>query len=756
MIKFVLMKTSLAYFFFLLIAVSAFSQTDTKFWFAVPEVTSRHADRPVKLHVSAFDVQTKVTISIPSNELVDPLVFIVSENETYSIDIIDEFVELGLLENNTPNIVVNKGLLIESEQLISVYYEVLGTGTYGVVNTDIFTLKGSNSLGTEFFTPFQTSFDNFHFGNSPDAWSSIDVVATEDNTSLTITPVTDVYAVSGDILAYTPITITLNRGQTYSVRNASQLAENSLSGSHLVSNKPIAVTVKDDSVLDETRTSYDLVGDQLVPVRMLGTEYVTGGGFIYIVAIDDNTELTITYNNDLGEESVISSFVDKGETFSVTTLTDKPEDNPFQITSSAAVNVFVMKSLGKEYGGAIIPTVTCTGSRRVSLANTAEETLIFEVVTKVGNEAGFVINKEPFVFDNSDIIDGWFYGFMFLDPADYPLYEAIVVENTSGDFHLGVMNGGYDTGLRFGYFSDFGTLELGSDRAICEGDSAILNAGVGGDTYLWSQIGNPAFTSDQQIIVVKKTGEYVVDVKKGLCESSDTIVVTVNPNVTPIDLGTENKFCEGDSIILSAPSDATIYLWQDGSTNSTFVVKQTDDYSLSIANEFGCSDTSSISITEFFYPVLEIPAEVTICESDVYTVTLDPGYDSYKWYEENILIDETVSSYTFTEEGLYSVAVSNYCGYDSTSFNLEFWHIEIPNVITPNNDGKNDQFFITGIEQGVWGVSIYNRWGEAIYENESFQNDWITTKEEGTYFYYLTHDDDCNEFKGWLYIIGDN
>lgn len=730
-----------------------FGQTDTKFWFAVPEVTDLHADQPVKLHISSFDTPTKVTVSVPANGNITPLVFNLNANETRSIDLIDEFASLELLENFTPNTIENKGLLIESNDLITAYYEVLGTSTYGIVNTDIFTLKGSNALGQEFYTPFQTTFNNYPFGKTPDAWSSIDIVATEDNTTISITPTTAVYNTPQNIAANTTITITLNKGQTYSVRNASQLATNSLSGTHLTSDKPIAVTTKDDSVLDQSGTSYDLIGDQLIPVRLLGTEYITGGGDLHIVATTDLTTIQLSYINNNNTTVVIDTTINQGQTFSSLNPNDKPANNPFQISSSQPIAVFLLKKLGLEYGGAIIPTIECTGSRLVSISNTARETLIIEIITKPQHANNFTLNGIPFTLSNTSTLGGYLYAYQAIDPNNYPLNEPLIFKNTSGAFHLGIINGGQTTGLRYGYFSNFGILELGSDRTICQGEEATLDAGNGRDTYEWSQIGNPTFSSDQQTIKVNQTGEYILKVTEGICQATDTVTVIVNPNISPIDLGTTTQFCENDSVILSAPLDATTSLWQDNSTNNTFVVKETGIYSLIAANQFGCTDSASISITQYDYPKVEIAPSISICENTNYTINLTEGYDTYKWYNENVLINENTPNYSFDTEGNYSVAVSNFCGSDSAAFNLKFWHIEIPNVITPNGDGKNDQFIIKGIEDGDWDLTVYNRWGKSIYRNNNFKNDWTTSEQDGTYYFYLKNDDECNEFKGWLYIV---
>src|SRR5690606_17257314 len=96
-------------------------------------------------------------------------------------------------------------------------------------------------------------------------------------------------------------TIVLQKGETYSAKATSHLAADHPTGSHIVSNKPIAVTVKDDSVLEPS--SYDLAGDQLIPVNYIGVEYIaiktsttTTSDRLYILAINDNTSIFIDGN----------------------------------------------------------------------------------------------------------------------------------------------------------------------------------------------------------------------------------------------------------------------------------------------------------------------------------------------------------------------------------------------------------------------------------------------------------------------------
>ncbi|WP_211245464.1 T9SS type B sorting domain-containing protein, partial [Sphingobacterium alkalisoli] len=82
--------------------------------------------------------------------------------------------------------------------------------------------------------------------------------------------------------------------------------------------------------------------------------------------------------------------------------------------------------------------------------------------------------------------------------------------------------------------------------------------------------------------------------------------------------------------------------------------------------------------------------------------------------------------------------------------------LEIPNVITPNDDGYNDYFVINGLEMyDKVSLSIINRWGNEIYFNENYDNTWGGLGlNDGTYYYVLktTMDGKTESHKGWVLI----
>lgn len=88
----------------------------------------------------------------------------------------------------------------------------------------------------------------------------------------------------------------------------------------------------------------------------------------------------------------------------------------------------------------------------------------------------------------------------------------------------------------------------------------------------------------------------------------------------------------------------------------------------------------------------------------------------------------------------------------------------VPEIFTPNFDGKNDKLYINGIFDYKESVlTIFNRWGSKVFEATNYQNDWdgynqfgveLDTSElpVGTYFYTLDLKDGSDLMKGYIYL----
>ena len=136
--------------------------------------------------------------------------------------------------------------------------------------------------------------------------------------------------------------------------------------------------------------------------------------------------------------------------------------------------------------------------------------------------------------------------------------------------------------------------------------------------------------------------------------------------------------------------------------------------------------------------------EIIISPLDPNLITLDPsdnvvfpegtsrtvtasGGDTYRWLDTNNVEMSTTSSVTFTDEGDYIlIATIGNCEVSRT-ISVEYLDtFRVPNVITINGDGINDQWIIPNSYSNdpQINVIIYNEKGEEVYNVFDYQNNW--------------------------------
>ncbi len=120
-----------------------------------------------------------------------------------------------------------------------------------------------------------------------------------------------------------------------------------------------------------------------------------------------------------------------------------------------------------------------------------------------------------------------------------------------------------------------------------------------------------------------------------------------------------------------------------------------------------------------------------------------------------------------TTQGKHSVVLTSALGCDSlVEVNLDFYHVYIPNIFSPNGDGRNDYFTIYGNHEivAISSLSIFDRWGALIFKDNGGSNEqiaWDGTHrgrylKDGVYVYkasVLMHDGTEQQFTGSVMVI---
>jgi gliding motility-associated-like protein len=314
---------------------------------------------------------------------------------------------------------------------------------------------------------------------------------------------------------------------------------------------------------------------------------------------------------------------------------------------------------------------------------------------------------------------------------------------------------------------------LSAPSPICRGEEIQLNAtSITNATYFWT--GPNGFTSADQNPIIPSfeevnDGDYFVFVEVDGCNSA-TEQMTLNSNPLPdFSIDGVSSLCIGVNENLTivpnnfSLNSAAISWSYNGivltsETDSTLEINQIGTYLASIEID-GCISQKTVEITEkvnSFDVVLEQG-----CNQKDYEINIVNEQDfpnaTYSWtgpngfvsYTQNIIVPNL-------QIGTYTVEVIDVLGCKSGSSALvENTNCFIPNGFSPDDDGFNDSFDLTGFN--VKKIYVYNRYGRLVYDKDNYINEWRGQTNDNkklpasTYFYVLEFNEGENK-TGWVYV----
>lgn len=431
----------------------------------------------------------------------------------------------------TPNDVIvdnpqtpqDRGVFVTTDEAVSLY--ALNRKLNSADATLIFPLT---TLGTEYYTMSYT----------PNGWGTVFlVVATENNTAISITPSRDT---STGSIAGIPININLQRGQTYLVRSPGTVGvNNDLTGSYITSDKPIAVFSGNVRVNIDGNSS-DHTYEQLPSVNTWGRNFVTVPSvredpavlrdydYFRIMAQADGTVVTIS-----GEPAPIT--LDAGEFH---TFSTQNNNTPRSISSTQPIMVGQF-TISDQSGGAedadpyfiiLSPNQqTLTDINLEALETGNINTFHIDVITKTTNTANIRLAGTSMSF-TAIAGSGMSYARRNVTPGTYTLTNS----NPANDGFIAYVYG-YGNFESYGYLAGSSletTVDVADDIAYCDGTvtERTLEAPDGFISYEWRLIPNPAILSLAQNFTVTTSGLYelTTETAEG-CIKKDTTEIIFSP-----------------------------------------------------------------------------------------------------------------------------------------------------------------------------------------------------------------------------------
>lgn len=269
-------------------------------------------------------------------------------------------------------------------------------------------------------------------------------------------------------------------------------------------------------------------------------------------------------------------------------------------------------------------------------------------------------------------------------------------------------------------------IEVYGPDFVCLGSSASLEIAPYYSNPIWST------GKKKNQIVVTHPGIYSVKAHDGctLVKGSQYLDSKTEP-LSRIMTNRSTDLCPGDQIELRSFS-AVNPSWSNGSNSRSVVVKNAGTYTLQNGNECGIDETDiKINIHSVTADFIPSATELQISENlDLFNHSKSGV--RYEWYQNGELFSkEKNASVKFQLEGNYKIELHSFNEYGCkdimtypsivvvNQFEAETeskQDIIFPSAFTPNGDGKNDVFQIYTGDIKNLDVTIYNRWGQVIFE----------------------------------------
>ena len=306
----------------------------------------------------------------------------------------------------------------------------------------------------------------------------------------------------------------------------------------------------------------------------------------------------------------------------------------------------------------------------------------------------------------------------------------------------------------------------GNDVTTCLGNPVTLTAS-GGTQYHWSTGEN---TQSISVNPIANT-TYIVSVTT-LCTDVDSVTVFVNPlpNITAsaspdsicAGIPSSLSFMGGNVITWSSnPVDPTLAS-QANSPNPIVRPSYSTTYTIIAKDSNNCENTATTNIVVFPQPLasfIATPNPVLVSNTNVFFSNTSSGNSPILIWDlgDGTSSDLQQFSHQFPNQdsGRYVVTliVTNSFGCADTTTRTVVvqpdYSIYIPSAFSPNGDGVNESFFVSGVNIHDFHLQIFNRWGMQLFDSIELSLGWdgnYLGKEvpEGIYVYRVSYTDPQN------------
>jgi gliding motility-associated-like protein len=313
-------------------------------------------------------------------------------------------------------------------------------------------------------------------------------------------------------------------------------------------------------------------------------------------------------------------------------------------------------------------------------------------------------------------------------------------------------------------------------NSTCQQANGAIDVDVspaGSYTFSWPSGVNSTIDSAANLVA----GSYLVSFTDGICTDDTTILVTTTTPPTDITTNITATQCDentGEIAIATTTGGTTPYTFSIN--NGVFSSSQIFDslaqgpYTISVLDANNCAYQKQITVPMFAGPsLIQVNLENPYCGMNNGSLVINGtlGGTSPYSYTVNGAVTLALDSLKDLSVGVYALNVidANGCQYiqlENLIMQSGDPYIFIPNVLTANEDLRNDLWKVTSKCVESIECVILNRWGDMIYNFNKIDSGWdgqITSGKEalpGVYFYKLIakyFGGESEEFHGHITLI---
>ncbi len=215
----------------------------------------------------------------------------------------------------------------------------------------------------------------------------------------------------------------------------------------------------------------------------------------------------------------------------------------------------------------------------------------------------------------------------------------------------------------------------------------------------------------------------ITDTSTG-CTNEGSFNLIVNP-LPEIIMDDTYLFCMGEPIQIDAPSGFVSYQWSTGDTTQDITVSTPGDYTVTVTDANGCTNSKTITVIASDAAVIENIETIDFNGSDNQITVIATGIGDYEYSLDGMNYQDS-NVFNGLYPGTYTVYVSdkNGCGVTTQVVDL----LGAPRFFTPNGDGSNEFWQIINITKKPNStIRIYDRYGKLLAVLSSDSNGWDGT-----------------------------